>query len=400
MAVFSYQAFDPRTGKIWHDKGEFQSLEELFRYLQSEGYVLLKYRRSLPFPVFQRSLSRPELAEFCRHLALLLRSGVPLLEGLRDIEKFTTRKSLKTALARIIRRLNEGMSLSECITAEKWLFAPIVQALIRVGEETGRLEETLEKAADHLMKVHTIIQRTKQAMLYPLFVLFSMGGAMAFWVFMVLPRVTELFKQFGKDLPWTTKLLLFVVDKAPDLVFPTILSIFLTVIFIWLLRRLPRGRLIIEKILLKMPILGRIKRLSNMAFFFEYISLLLQAGIELPRIFSIIEETESSPNLSQMARHLKKRLLEGFSLTKACEETKVFNPLELRMIRVGEETGRLVEQFRYLADYYYEGLGQAVETLSKVLEPILIIVVGLFFLILAVALLGPIYNLISQLGAF
>ncbi len=400
MAIFVYRAFDPQTGQTRREKGEFQSLEELFRHLQLEGYILLDYRRSFSLPALKRGLSRPELAEFCRHLALLLRSGVPLIEGLRDLERLSSHKALKQALGRIIRQLNEGRSFSETLAAEKGLFAPVVQALIRVGEETGRLEETLEKAAEHIMRVHTIINHTKRAMLYPLFVLLSMGGALAFWIFVVLPRVVGLFQEFGEDLPLATRVLISIVKNAPSLLLPGLMMLGGLVIFFFFLKRLPQGRLWLEKIFLNLPILGRIKRLSNMAFFFEYLSLLLQAGIELPRIFQIVEETQGSPTLNQIAKHLRERILQGFSLAAACEETKLFNPLELRMIRVGEETGRLVEQFRYLADYYYETLGQAVEVLGKVLEPVLIIMVGLLFLALAVALLGPIYDLVAQLGSF
>jgi len=400
MAIFIYRAFDPQTGKTWREKGEFQDLGELFRYLQNQGYILLAYRRAIPFPHFRQKLSRPELAEFCRHLSLLLRSGVPLIEGLRDLERLSSQKKIKQVLNRIIRRLNEGLSFSESLNYEKSFFAPIIQALIRVGEESGKLEETLDKAAEHIMRVHAIISHTKRAMLYPLFVIFSMGGALFFWIFVVLPKVIDLFQEFNKDLPLPTKILIYLVNFSPKLCAPIIITVFLITCFIFFLSRLSSGRIFLEKFILKLPFLGKIKRLSIMAFFFEYLSLLLQAGIDLPRIFKIIEESQCSSLLMKIAKHIRKKILQGFSLAIACREINFFNPLELRMIQIGEETGRLAEQFRYLSDYYYDSLEKAVEILGKILEPVLIIVVGFFFLVLAIALLGPIYDLVTEIGSF
>lgn len=399
MPVYVYQAFDPQNGRIFKEEGEFHDLKDLFLFLHNQGLILIKYRPKYWKLVLHRGPSRRELAEFCRNLALLIRAGIPLVQALEDLKKSTKHRVLKITLGRLIKSLAEGRTLTEGLQKDEKIFAPIILALIHVGEETGRLDETLERAADHLLRVDEIISNTKRALLYPLFILISMSGALFFWIFFVFPKVLELFKEFGKDLPWTTRMLLegvvFLKTSWPVFILGS-LGLGVTLYLLW---RWPKSNFILEKILLKVPLIGHAKRLSMMAFFFEYLALLFEAGIDTIRCFEIISQSHQSPFLRRTIARLKEKLLEGFSLASTFEEAKLFKPLELRMIKVGEESGRLVEQFRYLADYYYQALEAFVSTLSKVIEPIFILVAGVLFLAMALALLGPIYDLIGNLGA-
>ncbi len=400
MPVYVYQAFDPENGRLFQEEGEFQDLRELFLFLQSQGLILIKYRHKYWKEIWRRGPSRRELAEFCRNLALLIRAGIPLIQALGDLKKTTKHKALKISIGRLIRNLTEGRSLSEGLRKDEKLFAPIILALIHVGEETGRLDETLERAADHLLRVEEIVSNTKRALLYPLFVLVSMGGALLFWIFFVFPKILELFKEFGTNLPWATRLLLESVKFSKTYWAVFLLWGLVSLAVAYALWRWSPTRLFLEKLLLQIPLIGPARRLSMMAFFYEYLALLFEAGLDAIRCFEIIGEAHQNPFLRQTIGRLKEALLEGFPLATAFEEIRLFNPLELRMIRVGEESGRLIEQFRYLADYYYQALEAFVNTLSKVIEPILIILAGLLFLALALALLGPIYDLIGNLGAY
>jgi type II secretory pathway component PulF len=296
--------------------------------------------------------------------------------------------------------LNEGYSFSDGLKREKGFFSPIVLALIRVGEETGRLDETLERAAEHLLRVEEIISNTKRALLYPLFILFSMGGAFLFWLFFVLPKVLKLFQEFDTDLPLATKALIWCVNWFNSY-WPVCAGVLLlTSLLLFFLWRHPSTRLWLERILLVLPIVGKAKRVSTMAFFFEYLTLLFEAGIDAVRSLEIVSQAQKGNLLSQVVETLKRKILEGYSLAQAFQQSGAFSPLELRMIKVGEETGRLVEQFRYLSDYYYRALEAMIEILDRLIEPIFIVLAGILFLALALALLGPIYDLVSNLGAF
>ncbi len=402
MPYFVYQAYDPRTRKIIKESGNFYDLSQLFYFLKRQGLILLKFKtRTFSFYLtFFSKVTRPELAEFCRNLAFLIKGGVPFQQALLDIHRSIENQSLRRAIRDIIQYVNEGSSFSEALKKHSKTFGPIIQALVSLGEETGQLDKTLEDAADHLMRVHEIVINTRRALLYPSFVLFSMTAALVFWLFYVLPKILRLFKELNIVLPLPTRILMILV-KFLSSYWPIILFIiFFLVVFLVLSLRFSKSRFFLEKISLKLPFIRLIYRHSIMAFFFEYLSLLLQAGIEVIRSTQILEDSINSIFTKKLIQDLRKYIIDGFSFSKACEMVGFFNALEQRMIYVGEETGRLVEQLRYLADYYYRSLGNLVATMSKIVEPVLIIIAGFLFLLIALALLGPIYDLMSNLGSF
>ncbi|WP_022853394.1 type II secretion system F family protein [Thermodesulfatator atlanticus] len=402
MPEFTYEAFDPRTGKHIKESAEFSSVLELFQRLQDRGIILIKYKQKRSWGLrglsFSR-VSRRELAEFCRNLAFMLRGGVPILHALADLEKATENKSLAKAIRKLRSYVEEGRSFSEGLETTENVFSPIVKALTLVGEESGKLPETLEAASEHLLRVDEIISNTKRALIYPTFVFISMTAALAFWIFFVLPRILSLFQEMNTELPLATKVLIKIVSFSaanwPYFSLPPLLIALGTILVI----KNEKCKFFWEKFSLKIPLLKKIKRYSLLAFFFEYIALLLYSGISLMRSLEIMQKSFKSPYFFQILELIKKRIEEGYSFTRACEVSSFFSHLELRMIKVGEETGNLVEQLRYLADYYYQGLEHLVTALSKIIEPMLIIIAGLMFLIIALALIGPIYDLVSQIGA-
>lgn len=400
MPLYRFKALTPE-GKIIKDQAEFPDFRAFYDYLKSEGLVLLKYstRPALPWDRIQVSkIKRPELAEFCHNLALLIRGGVPLLQALKDLKEATPNKRLKQAITALVQEIMAGHPLSRGMEREKGVFPGIVRSLVSLGEETGRLDETLEEASQHLYRVHTIITQTKRAMLYPTFVLISMTGALLFWLLFVLPKILGLFTQFQVELPLPTRILLAVTEflRTYILYFAIFFIMFFTFLF-FLYRKVPMVRYWLERLSLKVPLIAKIKRSSLLAFFFEYLSLLLGAGIDMLRSFDIIFANIQSEIGKRLAREIKEGILRGESLQQVASRVGLFSPLDLRMIGVGEETGRLVEQLQHLARYYYEIIQGLVETLSKILEPILIFITGIIFLLIVISLIGPIYELMGQI---
>lgn len=401
MPTFTYEALDPQTGKTIRGQGEFQNVRELFRWLKGRGLLLIRYKTSHRhlWEKYLYRVSRRELAEFCRNLAFMIRAGVPLLQALSDLANATKNSRLARAILKLQRDIEEGIPFSEGLRSGERIFSPIVEALVQVGEESGRLDQTLEAAAEHLLKVDEIISNTKRALIYPCFLLVMLGFALGFWLFFVLPKILKLFQEMNISLPLATKILIKVVHGVRNYgIQVAVLFLGLPALFFFMVSRHKKGQLLREKFLLKLPFLGRIKRFSFLAFFFEYLALLLQAGIDLLKSLQIIERSLSNPLMRDLTHQLQERLQEGFSFAAACEKNPFFGHLELRIIKVGEETGRLVEQLSYLAEYYYKGLERLVQSMARVLEPALIVVAGLIFLIIVLALIGPIYDLISQIG--
>ncbi len=399
MSIFVYEAFDPKKGKIVKENAYFRDVRELFYFLHRQGLILIRYKTKRFFILANfTKISRPELAEFCRNLAFLLKAGVPFQQALVDIYKTTKNKRLRLAITDIIQRINDGDTFSQALKTHSNIFGPIIQALVSLGEETGRLDRTLEDAASHLLRIHEIIQNTKRALMYPFFVLFSMTGAFLFWIIYVLPKVVSLFKELNVSLPLSTKMLIYLMHFFHSYSYLLLTVVIFLVISFLVFIKIPFLRYYVEKLSFKIPIIKDIIRNSLMAFFFEYLSLLLQSGIDLVRSIDVLYISISSVFLKDVIMRIKKYLLDGFSFSSSIEMVGFFNILEQRMIYVGEESGRLVEQLSYLADYYYKNLENIVESLSKIIEPALIVFAGFFFLLIALALLGPIYDLMSNIG--
>jgi len=400
MPIYRFKALNPQ-GQVVKDQVEVPDFRAFYEYLKSENLTLLKYsvRPKLPWDkILSPRVKRPEVAEFCHNLALLIRGGVPIFQALKDLKEATPNKRLQKALTNLLQEIMQGSPLSQAMEREKGIFPGIVRSLVILGEETGRLGETLEEAAQHLYRVHAIITQTKRAMLYPAFVVIAMTGALLFWLLFVLPKIIGLFQEMQVTLPLPTRILIATTSflKAYGSYILALVVLLLIISFI-LYHRFPIVRYYLEIVFLKIPIIARVKRSSLLAFFFEYLALLLGSGIDILRSFDIMIANLQSELGKRLAQEIKDGVLRGDSLHASASRVGLFSPLDLRMIKVGEDTGRLVDQLQSLARYYYEIVQGLVETLSKILEPILIVIAGIIFLMLAVSLIGPIYELMGRI---
>ncbi len=399
MAVFRYVAFQPQTGTTVKGSGEFRDVRELFIALRAEGQILLSYRLTRrSFRERYGRVSRPEIAEFCRNVAFLLSAGVPLFQGLDDVRKVTDNVVLERSIGRVISHLREGLSFSAALEREPRVFPAVVRSLAAIGEETGRLDETMGDAASHLMRVQEIVAQSKRAMWYPSFVIVSVGGALAVWFFYVLPKIFAVFQEMKIRLPLATRMLMAVVAFLKSYWFLGAVPFLVVAVTAIGVRRSQTVALFVERLSLHIPLLKRAKRLSMTAFFFEYLGLLLDAGIDILTALRVMEESITSQLMKRLIAPLGDSIRAGNPFSRACEERRFFHPMELRIIKVGEESGKLVEQLKILGESSYKKLMEFVEALPKVLEPALIIVVGLVFLIIVLAFLGPVYELISVVG--
>ena len=397
MPVYKYQALN-REGLIIKGEVEALNLEEFLSYLSREGLIPLKYKTKLfPRKDFFRRVKRKDLAEFCQNFAFLLSAGVPIISALKDLKETIVNPVLKRKLEKIISEILKGETLSSAFKNAN-IFPPIVISLVKIGEETGRLDKTLEEASKHLYRVEEIISQTKRAMMYPIFVIFSISGAFLFWLLYVLPKILNVFKQMQIKLPLPTIILMRVVDTFQKH-YLLILSIPVIAIIIFLILYYnSKTQATVEKGLLKLPLIGFVKRSGFLAFFFEYFSLLLEAGIDILRSFDLMHEALNTQLPKKIVLRVKDKVVTGFLLSEAIKTEGLFNPFDIRLVSVGEETGKLPEQMKILSDHYFTQVQNLIQTISKVLEPMIIAIAGIIFLIIIIALIGPIYDLISQVG--
>ncbi len=400
MPLYTYE-IKSSAGQISRDEGEFSSVAELFQTVHARGSTLISYRRKvLPaMPRFRSRLKRPLLAEFFHNLALLLKGGVPLREALDDMVKPPCHPALQEIFVKVRSRIDEGLLFSEALKGASSQIPDIMFPLIYIGEETGQLDRTLEDGAAHLERMEAIISSTRRALVYPAVILFSMIGALAFWMIFVLPKLMEMFETMGiTDLPLATRILMAGIDISKTWwpVVPVTLT--LALVFFILSRKNERLHLLWDQLWNHMPLFRTVIRSSQLAFFFEYTAMLSAAGVNILRTLELMEQSVSNQILKKGVTRLRGEIGAGRAMSEAITSLGFFDPFILRMVKVGEQTGNMPEQFKLLADFYMDKVDKLVSAMSKTLEPLIIAVAGLIFAIIALGLLGPVYNMISNLS--
>jgi type II secretory pathway component PulF len=394
MPLYRFKALLPDES-IVEDEGIYENPEQLFNELKAEGLFLLDYtekRRLLP-----KRVKRKEIAELLHQLSITLKSGIPLVSSLKDLEPEIKNQALREVVRDISQSLQRGATVREAFE-KTGVFSNIVLSLIQIGEESGTLDRTLEEASRHLYRIEEIISQTKRALIYPSFVFLAMTGAFFFWMFYILPQMLKIFTQMKIKLPTATVLLMKTVNffLRIKLILP---FIFISAVFLFIfLYRYSKTQAYVEKFILKTPIIGRIKRISFLAFFFEHFSLLLSAGLDLKQILSLLKSAFSNKYYQKIVRSIEEGIDSGETIADTLKIHKVFRPIDIRMVAVGEKTGKLDTQMKMLSAFYMEEMKNLIDQLTKMFEPIILVVSGIIFLLIIIALIGPVYELISQVG--
>ncbi len=398
MAQYIYQAID-EAGTIVKGKDEFKSPEELFEHLLSKGLTLIHYKRKLSFNIeLSGDLKRPALAELFHNLSLFIKGGISLKQALEELLSTAKDNATRHLLRTLLKGLDDGLLLSEAMQKFPRHFSQILIALMQIGEETGTLDRTLEDAARHLEKIEEITSTTKKALIYPCFVFLSITGAFAFWMIYVLPKMLPLFASLGlKELPLPTRILLAINNFFHSwwFLFP-IFWLFAALLF-YISRRNPKARRVWDQFWMNFPVIGKVLRTSQLAFFFEYFALLASGGIHIVRSLELMEKSTTHSILKDGIKTLKHEVELGTTISGAFAKVPIFGPFAVRLVKVGEQTGNLAEQLEILAKHYMQKVNNMVDMLSKTLEPILIVIAGFVFALIALGLLGPIYDLIGKI---
>ncbi len=401
--LFTYQALN-QDGSVITAKGHFDDIGTLMDTLSSQDQILLKYRKrrfiltDAVDSMIQPRVERPDIIEFCESLSSMVASGLPLLDSMESIKDTVRNKRLKKALERVIREITGGESLSGAFRAQPEVFPPMLVFFCNIGEETGTIQESLKSTAEYIKRVDDIVSQTKRALIYPAFVISAMGGVMVFWLFFVLPRLVETFHDMNVVLPdMTVRLVRFVeFSRTYWYAFPAV--ILLLSAFVFMLKKHERTRVFLALACFRIPVAGKLLKQASLTLFFSNMSLMLRSGVTLTKCFDVLETTFSNPAVTSVIARIRHATNRGDSLLDAFALTRFFDPVTLRMVSVGESTGTLDQRLQYLADTYQEQTSRSVDIMGKMIEPIVMALSGGLFVFIVISLIGPVYDLISQLG--
>ena len=347
----------------------------------------------------RKKVTKSFQAEFLGNISLMLRSGVPLTTALEEAASSADSPKFEADIKDMIVSIQDGASFSEAAEKHRYIFPQTVIYLIRLGEETGKLDKVLMDASEHLKRVQKIIADTKQALIYPGFVFISMGAGLLFWLYYVVPKIVSLFREMDVTLPPLTVFLIAVSGFVQDHFLSIILglaAVILSIVFAYKgSRRIRRGS---DALLLKLPISRTIVSASVMAFITEYFSLLLNVGIDILRSMDILRNSIKNEVYREKLAEVTAGLTRGHGIAESFRQAVIFPGFVVRMINVGEQSGTLPEQLGHIAEDYRNRLSIIVATLGKIIEPAVLVVAGTMFAIIVGGLFLPIYDLVSQLS--
>lgn len=409
MNLFRYKLIEP-TGRVVTNviNLPFEDVVSAITYLEREGNTTLSVKKLGPVSSFiikflqsglRKKVNRLFLAEFFNNVSMMLKAGIPIVTALEESAINSERPDFESDINDMIISLQGGSSFSATIEANKHIFPKTAIYLIRIGEASGTLDERLTDVSSHLTRIQNIISDTKQALLYPSFVFTAMTAGLIFWLYYVVPKIVVLFKEMDVELPALTVFIIntseFVQNYIFEIVGGIVLSLFLIVFSYKNSRPIKK---LIDHLLLKIPVIGTLVTASNLAFITEYFALLINAGIDLLQSIDIMKDSTGNAVFSGKLGEVKESLIRSKTIADSFADTKIFPQFVCRMIKIGETSGTLTEQLEYIAEDYQKKLSNFVESLGKVIEPIVLIVAGTMFAIIIAGLFLPIYDLIGSLG--
>jgi type II secretory pathway component PulF len=386
----------------------YEDVMSAISYLEKSDRTTLYVKKLSPFFSFlfrlaslrlKKKITRPFQAEFFSNVALMLRSGVTVTTALGEAANSSAGPDFESDIKDMISNIQGGASFSEAAEKYPHIFPKTVVYLIRIGEETGKLERMLMDAAEHLKRMQGIISDTKQALLYPSFVFLALGAGLLFWLYFVVPKIVGLFKEMDVALPPLTVFIL----KVSAFVQGHILGMILGLAGLILTFRLAyKGNRRIRKathaLLLKLPLSGTIVSASALAFITEYFSLLLNVGIDILQSMNILKDSIKNEVYREKLIAVREELATGKGVSESFRRATIFPSFVVRMINVGEQSGTLPEQLSHIAENYRNKLAIIVATIGKTIEPVVLVVAGAMFAVIIGGLFLPVYDLVSQVS--
>jgi type IV pilus assembly protein PilC len=338
-----------------------------------------------------------DVIEFSRQLATFLDSGSSLRSALDLLRDQSEKASVKAMISGIAANLEQGVSFSQAIKEQSAIFPYSYWQIVQSSEKAGDLSRGLKQISDYLEQRQQINNKIRRTLAYPVFVLVLAIGVVVLLVTTVLPPIIKLFTSLNADLPPATRVALSLVNFITNYKFQMLLVILVVILVFWGLSRVPRGRLLLDSWILRMPVIGPIVIQNSMGHFCRTASMLMSAGLPLPAIMDIsIKSVGSNRIVMQSFVTLKERLMQGEGLTNSISKDKLFPKMMARMIATGEQTGTLDGALATLATYYEEHANKKLQSLIALIEPTLTLAIGIGIAFIMISIVVPIYSILGQ----
>lgn len=341
-------------------------------------------------------ITTDDIAVMTRQLATLLKAGVSLVETLSAMVDQVEKEKLKRILSDVKQRVNEGSSLGDALNHHVKVFGPLFVNMIRAGESSGALDSVLLRLAEFTEGQARLKQKIVGTMIYPVIMLVIGSGVLAMLMTVVVPKITKIFDDMKVNLPWNTKLLVATSNFLQDYWFLVVPTIAGTAFGFYKWTDSERGKPVWDRVLLKLPVFGALVRQLAVARFTRTLATLLKSGVPLLSALEIVKNVITNSVMSAVVDTARDAIREGESIAGPLKKSGEFPPLVYHMVGIGERSGQLEDMLLNVAESYESSVNVRIGALTSLLEPIMIVLMGVVIAFVAFSILTPILQMNSM----
>jgi len=348
--------------------------------------------------LFKKGVTNPDIVIFSRQLSVLTTAGVPLVQGLSVLEEQAENPAFKKVVHRVREDIEAGLTITESLTKHPKVFSELYVGMVKAGEIGGILDTVLERLSKYLEDAEELKAKVKGAMAYPLVVCVIAGSVTVFLLIAVIPKFKEIFSSFGKELPPPTRILIGLSDglKSNWYLIPTI-PVALYIAFKQY-QKTPKGAVAIDRFILKLPVFGILLKKVAVAKFSRTFGTLVKSGVPILQALDTVAKTSGNKVIEAAIREAQAAVREGERIAIPMRKSGIFPSMVTQMISIGEETGNLDSMLIRVADFYDQEVDVAVKALTSMIEPIIIVVMGLVIGSIVIAMFMPMFEMGSLAG--
>jgi type IV pilus assembly protein PilC len=400
---FTYVAYAEEGKKVISGKVSATSEEAAGELLAYGGYRVLSLKSGRRLFNTERlkslfsQIKPAEIIMLSRQLALLLESGTDIVTALDLLQNQITSETLQKIIKEIAADIRGGSSLSTALSKHPQAFSPMYHRAIAAGEQGGNLEVVLRQMADYMERGVVTQKKIKSALIYPVLIVFVAVGVIVLLTAFVFPTFAGFYSQLGADLPLATKILMSLTEWIHEFGLYVLLAFLIAVGIAYLYTKTPAGKYRLDKILLGLPLIGRIIQLSELSRCCRTMSLLIKVGLPLPEVLAATIRSTTNMAMDESLTGVQQELIRGEGLAKPMEKRDLFLPLMTQMVKVGEETGNLETTLVTVADSFDAESNDKTNSAVALIQPVITIILGLVIGFIVLAMISAMYSIYDQL---
>lgn len=390
-----------KEGKLLQGLLDAKDINEAANYLRAKNLIPIDIARTDDKPwanlPFLKKIKQSDLVLFTRQLSSMLSSGLTLMRALEILKDQMENPQMSEVVTSIINEVQEGKTLAQAIEKHPKVFTPIYVSIIKAGEQSGLLDKVLSRLADNLEKQAKLASTIKSALMYPIIVIILMAVVMGVMMIFVIPQLTVLYTNLNVPLPLPTQIMVGLSSFTITF-WPVILAVWAVIIIGY--RRWAKtvdGRLIIDTIILKLPVFGRLISLTILAEFSRTFGLLVGTGTLVVEALAETADTTGNVLFKNAILDVSKQVEKGVTVGDSMAYYPLFPPLLIQLVKIGEQTGKVDDTLIKASEYFEREVDQTVKTLTTAMEPFIMIILGIGVALLIISVITPIYSLISSI---